>query len=198
MLLFAGCQNYPTPCMTTLAEIPAIRGFKVGDRLDELSKRFPGIQPKPGLIESTSELNIVTKWNSPYLKLGTYVANTEQHAELVGVDKVQLEFLDNAISKVRITYSDQLYSADFDKTLYQNLSDTLKLSGAWVVDSSREKKRAKMMRCHGFNIQAGVDRITLADSPYVEIESQDMKEILWKKDLERIRQIKEKEKAFKP
>jgi hypothetical protein len=217
VLFFVGCQPQIKPCTTTVAEVSDLRGFKVGMSLDEVSKRFPGIQPHPSYDhpEISSRIEINPRSGSGYSTKGTYNADVAQHPELEGVQKVELQFIENSIASVRVTYNDT-HDMNFGDTFFPKLTSSLNLKGEWSPASSEQYEREKVMQCQGFDVKAevkikdvdtnkiqsgrGTDAFTY--TPYVQIELPNMEKVLKDKEWERGRQKQEKEKeksdAFKP
>ncbi len=220
-LLFIGCQspNQIRNCATQLSEVSDIRGFKIGMPLDEINKKFSGIKPKPSYSnpEFSSEIEIKSfSFGDDYsYSDGTFSANTERHPELAGVDKVTLQFIENKVSMIRVSY-DETKDISFDDTFFQKLSETLNLKDNWLPASSENYERAKTIRCKDYTVKAevyikdidtnkvrsgaGSDAFTY--SPYVEIKLTNMEQILRDKEWEKSKQKQEKEKeknnSFKP
>lgn len=147
ILLFAGCQPQTKPCTTTLAEVSDLRGFKIGMSLNEVSKRFPGIQPRPSYDhpEISSRIEINTLSSGSYSDKGTFYADARQHPEFEGVRKAELQFIEDKIALVRATYNDT-HDMNFDETFFPKLSNSLNLKGEWYLASNEKYERAKVMR----------------------------------------------------
>jgi hypothetical protein len=186
--------------------------------LDEINKKFSGIKPKPSYsnseVNSEIEIQIKSSIESDSSYDGFFLANTKIHPELAGIGKVKLQFIENKVSLIRVSY-DETKDMHFDDTFFQKLSEALNLKDNWLPDSSKNYEGAKIIRCKDYTVKAevqskvdinkvhsGAGNDAFTFSPYVGIELTNMEQILRDKEWEKAKQKQEKEKertnSFKP
>lgn len=211
--LFLSCQSPKQirNCTTPLSEVSDIRGFKIGMSLDEINKRFQGIDPKLSskIPEFSSDVDIrssVVALDSSYSD-GTFYASTKIHPELSGVDSVALKFVENKVALVRVKY-DETRDVKFDDSFFQKLSESLNLSDDWRIASNEDYERAKAIRCKDYTVTAEVDIVNvdtkkvlsgvasdaITYSPWVKIELTNLEQILRDKEWEKENRKEEKER----
>ncbi len=186
--------------------------------LDEINKKFSGIKPKPSHsnpeVSSEIEIQIKSSIESDSSYDGFFLTNTKIHPELADISKVKLQFIENKVSLIRVSYN-ETKDMHFDDIFFQKLSEALNLKDNWLPDSSKNYEGAKIIRCKDYTVKAEV--LTKADInkvhsgagndaftffPYVEIELTNMEQILRDSEREKAKQKQEKEKersnSFKP
>ena len=147
-------QGRAAACTLSLEQAPEVRGFGLGMSLDEVRRRFPGLEARPPL-----EVNWSPEFG--YLEARIHAADIlriyPQHkSEFKGVQSVTLKFLDGRVTYLEVEYDDSAKWDDVD-TLLESLTASLNLPApeAWQADEPRVKgseRWAKRLTCDGFKI----------------------------------------------
>lgn len=125
----------PLPCPLTIENSPELRGFKLGQSLEQVRRRFP----------RNSSLSLP----GPAAQANLGLNDLAGHSELEGVKSVSLGFLDNKLALLAVTYDVSVHwdSSDQFKT---SLANSLKLQqSGW-----KSRGTARVLDCEGFTIEA--------------------------------------------
>lgn len=154
----------PSKCDLTLIQAPALRGFRLSQRLNDVLARFPGVQTSEILSNSAAAPTV----NRTLLDVifGTYYALkpqtpaaghnlTENWNEILadsrffpdfqGVSKLHLEFIEQQLIAVRVEYKNDIRWRTNDEFVAASAS-ALGLSNHW--------KTGSLLSCVGFTIHA--------------------------------------------
>lgn len=151
-------------CDLTVAQSPALRGFRLGESLDDVVRRFPSWQIRETADKTPSESP--TNHSSLDVVFGTYYALTPQtpasgrnitdrwsevladsrfFPDFEGVAKLHLEFIDRQVIAMRVEYKDDIKWQTIDEFVAASAT-ALGLSTQW--------KSGPLLTCNGFTIQA--------------------------------------------
>jgi ankyrin repeat protein len=181
-------------CALKPAESPALRGFKLGMSLSEVTARFRNF--------TMPETNSCGRLNLDFNEAqGTLKNLALKPEELRGVSRVRLTFVDERLAYLRVTYTRESGAAN-PSEFRAALSGSLSLPGKWRVTGGGDNwDQAYVMGCDGFKVMAGY----LA-GPYVELHDVEaLRRLLQRKVDEEGRQRREAEeeqerrkRGFKP
>lgn len=200
-----------------------LRGFRLGTSIDEVQRRFPGVQ-----FTSYSSLGVSTIVLSP-VKDGyrsmldgrsvrpysdSNVFDTAQFPGFDDVSKIKLSFVQGEITTIEITYkddevwrnADDFINAVTAKLNIPNAWGALESKPAFSVNGSEMVSEFRTMQCIAFQVRISVDhwrgelRVL---NPTIQVTNaaveEEAKEAERKQGLEAERKEKEKRReAFKP
>jgi hypothetical protein len=180
LMLQASCANSVTTpkCTITLAQSPEMRGFRLGMTLDELKQKFPNL-PEP---KYEPQYKYSSKYGLPELEFyssnknevmyGTTAGlrvDANQYADFKGVHNIIVQFLDNKICSIKVSYETETKDPKFKEDFYQKVYESLKLDGAWTQPNSKEEDK-RLITCNGFTVEAKMDTaISGYYQPYVKL-----------------------------
>lgn len=151
-------------CDLTVAQSPALRGFRLGEELEQVLRHFPGLDTREMAYNATTQARI--NRSSLDVILGTYYALTPQtpaaghkitdtwneiladsrfFPDFAGVAKLHLEFIDKQVVAIRVEYKDEIRWQTVDEFVAASAS-ALGLSTQW--------KTGSLLTCVGFTLQA--------------------------------------------
>lgn len=136
-------------CGLTIAELPELRGFKLGINVVEIRRRHPNFpQPQPdsiGYAQADHHIHYLMSFGEE---------SVIYEPDRKGLSRIQLAFFDGKIVEMKITYDDSVKWIDVGEFI-TSLSNSLKLPGisAWMeIDpNSRE------LTCNGNSIRASLE-----------------------------------------
>lgn len=195
----------PSKCDLTLAQAPALRGFRLKQSLNDVLARFRGVQTS----EILSNTPAAPKTNRSLLDVifGTYYALTSQtpaaghkltenwneiladsrfFSDFEGVSKLHLEFIEQQLIAIRVEYKNDIRWQTNDEFVAASAT-ALGLSSQW--------KTGSVLSCVGFTIQAsssfGPSTLELRD-PNAEAAARQREEELKKREEDK------RKSTFKP
>jgi ankyrin repeat protein len=181
-------------CALKLTESPALRGFKLGMRLREVTARFHRFtMPEK---DSCGRLNL--DFNEARRALSGLALNPR---ELAGISRLRLTFVDERLAYIRVTYARES-SLSNPQEFRAALSASLSLPGKWRVTGGGDNwDHAHVVGCDGFKVMAGY-----LVGPYVELHDVEaLRTLLGRKADEEVRQRREtqreqerRKREFKP
>ena len=144
-------------CALRLAESPALRRFRLGMSLQEVTARFRKF--------TMPETNSCGRLNLEFTEgRGTLKNLALKPEELVGISRVRLTFVDEQLAYLRVTYTSESGASNLSE-FRSTLSGSLSLSGKWRVTGGGDNwDQAYVVGCDGFKVMTGY----LA-GPYVEL-----------------------------
>ncbi len=153
-------------CALKLAESPALRGFRLGMSLREVTARFSKFRMPE--TDSCGRLNLDFDEGRGALK--NLALNPE---ELRGVSRVRLTFVDERLAYMRVTYTAETGAAN-PQEFRAALSNSLSLPGKWrVTGGGSNWDHAHVIGCDGFKVMTGY-----LVGPYVELHDVEALQIL--------------------
>lgn len=170
-------------CTLKLADAPALRGFKLGMSLREVTARFRRFQMPE--TDSCGRLNL--DFNEARGALSNLALRPP---ELTGISRLRLTFVDERLAYIRVTYSRESTVSN-PQEFRAALSASLSLSGKWRVTGGGDNwDHAHVVGCDGFKVMAGY----LAGA-YVEMHDvETLRTLLRRKADEEVRQRRESER----
>jgi hypothetical protein len=171
-------------CALKLTESPALRGFRLGMSLREVTARFRKFTMPE--TDPCGRLNL--DFNEEWGTLKNLALKPE---ELTGISRVRLTFVDGRLAYVRVTYSRE-GAVSSPQEFRAALSDSLSLPGKWRVTGGGGDNwdQAHVVGCDGFKVMAGY-----WVGPYVELHDVEaLRTVLQRKMDEEVRQRREAER----
>jgi hypothetical protein len=171
-------------CTLTLAQAPAIRGFRLRMTLAEVRARFPTLQVKAAAREGYTDATI-------------YAQELRGNTDFKGINRVTLQFLDNRITFIAVEYDDSVRWDSVDELL-PSLTSSLGLPGlsAWRASFPQDDGglRAKRLTCDGFQ----VDVWTLLNTQilFTDLATPEAQRI--RQEKEKVEQEQKQRRDFKP
>lgn len=161
------CTNsIATPkCTITLAQSQEIRGFRLGMTLDELKQKFPNL-PEPKYepryksdsIFGLPELEFYSVSSHENSSGTTTVfVDKNQYPDFKGIHNIIVQFLDNKICSIKVTYKTETKDPKIKEEFYQKIYELLKLDGGWTQPNSEEADK-KLMTCSGFTVLVNMNK----------------------------------------
>jgi hypothetical protein len=171
-------------CALKLAESPALRGFRLGMSLREVTARFRNFTMPE--TDSCGRLNLdfSEEW-------GTLKNLALKPEELTGISRLRLTFVDERLAYIRVTYSRDSAVSN-PQEFRAALSDSLALPGKWRVTGGGGDNwdQAHVIGCDGFKVMAGY-----WVGPYVELHDVEaLRTVLQRKMDEEVRLRREAER----
>ena len=153
-----GRLSNESECKLKPAESPALRGFKLGMSLHEVTARFRRFTLPE--TDSCGRLNL--DFNGEWGTLRNLALKPE---ELMGVIRVRLTFVDERLAYLRMTYSRERAVSN-PQEFRAALSGSLALPGKWRAAGGGGDNwdHAHVIGCDGFKVMAG-----FLVGPYVEV-----------------------------
>lgn len=144
-------------CELKVAQSPALRGFRLGMSLAQVSARFPRHEMPE--VDSCGRLNF-----SMDATFGRLRGEARRPEEFDGVQGIRLGFLDGRLTYVRVTYDGSTTWKGVGEYLAA-LSSSLGLPAFWYkAGDGPMVSQAHVIGCDGFKVVAGFDA-----GPYVEL-----------------------------
>jgi S1-C subfamily serine protease len=136
-------------CTLKLTESPALRGFKLGMSLREVTARFRRFTMPE--TDSCGRLNL--DFNEAQGALSGLALSP---GEMTGISRLRLTFVDERLAYIRVTYSRESAVSN-PQEFRATLSDSLALSGKWRVAGGGGDNwdQAHVIGCEGFKVIAG-------------------------------------------
>jgi hypothetical protein len=170
-------------CALKLADAPALRGFKLGMSLREVTARFRRFTMPE--TDACGRLNL--DFNEAR---GALSALALKPWELTGINRLRLTFVDERPAYIRVTYARE--SAVSNSQEFRSaLSASLSLPGKWRVTGGGDSwDHAHVVGCDGFKVMTGY-----LVGPYVEMHDVEaLRTLLGQKADEEARQRREAER----
>ena len=193
-------------CTRSLEQAPELRGFHLGTTFTQVQNRFPGF---PNLIANEDgsarvNINVASMPGPETVKPsggGHVLVSASRYPELLGTNRIILEFVDGRLAKMTVFYPKDLKWRSVDEFV-QRTSETLNLPDGWETSTSSEDY--KRVFCQGFYVRAGIDNEKYDEEklPFVEVADteasiQPLLRTLNRNENEN-RQEEERRKTFKP
>lgn len=181
-------------CELKAAQSPALRGFRLGMTLAEVSARFP----RYGMPEADSCGRLNFSMDATF---GRLKAEARRPEEFDGVQGIRLGFLDGQLTYVRVTYDGGTTWRGIGEYL-ATLSGSLGLPASWYKAEDRTTlSQAHMVGCDGFKVVAGFNAgpyVELHDTTAIQTMLRRKVEDVAKKEREAEEERERRRKAFKP
>jgi len=181
-------------CELRLAQSPALRGFRLGMTMGEISSRFPRYEITEADSCGHRNLTLDAAW-------GRLKAEARDPRDFEGVKNVRLAFLDGRLTYIRMTYDNGTSWKGIGEYLAA-VSSSLGLPASWYkAEGSTDVSNTHMIGCDGFKVVAGFEA-----GSYVELhDTAAVQSMLRRKvedDAKRKREAEEEKerrrKAFRP
>lgn len=132
-------------CSLTLAQSPAIRGFKLGLDVDEVLRQFPGRSEDPYVRSALSSAD--SQFGVAKLHVPTFPYKSEKRFE--GISQFDFEFLDKRLTSISVLYEGPEWNS-VDEFI-SKLAEPLNLPGAsyWTPSNL---STIKTLKCAGFEV----------------------------------------------
>ncbi len=157
LILKSGRVRDRKQCELKLVQALTLRGFRLGMTLPEAAARFPSyVLPS---ADSCGRLNLTfSAFNS------TLRAYAQRPEEFNGVARIDMTFLDERLTYIRVTYDPNTVWKNTNEYL-ATLSTSLGIPLSWYKAADGvTADNAHMVGCDGFKVIAGIYR-----GPYVEL-----------------------------
>lgn len=181
-------------CELKVAQSPALRGFRLGMTLAEVSARFPRYEISEA--DSCGRLNVYM--DATFGRLG---AEARRPEEFDGVQGIQLGFLDGRLNYLRVTYDGGTFWKGVGEYLVA-LSGSLGLPASWYKGEDRTTlSQAHTLGCDGFKVVAGFNAgpyVELHDTAAIQTMLRRKTEDVAKREREAEEERERRRKAFKP
>lgn len=168
-----GLQN--AKCTLTLAQVPELRGLRLGMNQERALARFPGIslERPDGFGLTKVRLTLMNRDDYPGGSVGrdrgvqidiaagtaegrSFLADRSKFPDLKGVNGIRLRFIDGRLSYLEMGYDDSVAWTDVDEFVGV-ISKALRLDGSWQKGpDSDNATREKELPCDGFLVTAGM------------------------------------------
>lgn len=165
--LLSSAPRAAAPCTMSLAQAPAIAGFRLGMTREEVQARFPN-SPVPAPDESGLSIMHLRGIQAP------------AGSALEGANNLTIELLDDRLVYIRVSYAttDKWQSMD---EFVASVAERLGVRGQWKRFYDWENKtirdaedlRDSALECHGFRLSAGIGIEGLTSNeqtPHLELE----------------------------
>lgn len=157
LILRTGRLRNESECALKLAESPALRGFRLGMSVHEVTARFR----KFTVPERDSCGRLTLDFQEARGTLGGLALRPH---DFTGVSRLRLTFVDERLAYLRVTYSRE-GAVSNPREFRAALSDSLKLPGKWrAAGDGDDWDQAHVVGCDGFKVMTGY----LA-GPYAEL-----------------------------
>jgi Ankyrin repeats (3 copies) len=144
-------------CVLKPTTAPALRGFRLGMSVSEVSDRFP----RYGMPQADPCGRQTFSLDTGFSRLRAFARRPE---EFDGVRSVRLAFLDGRLTYVRVTYEGGTEWRSVGEYL-ASISNSLRLPASWhKTEDGTIESHAHVIGCDGFKVVAGFDA-----GPYVEL-----------------------------
>lgn len=157
LILRTGRVRDESECALKLNESPALRGFRLGMSVREVTASFR----KFTMPETDSCGRLTLDFQEARGTLGGLALRPQ---DFTGVSRLRLTFVDGRLAYLRVTYSRE-GAVSNPREFRAALSDSLNLAGKWRAAGSGDNwDQAHVVGCDGFKVMAGY----LA-GPYAEL-----------------------------
>jgi Trypsin-like peptidase domain/Ankyrin repeats (many copies) len=157
LLRRTGRLRNESECALKLADAPALRGFKLGMSLREVTARFHRFTMPE--TDSCGRLNL--DFNEARGALSSLALRPR---ELTGISRLRLTFVDERLAYIRVTYARESTVSN-PQEFRAALSASLSLPDKWRVTGGGDNwDHAHVIGCDGFKVMAGY-----LVGPYVEL-----------------------------
>jgi hypothetical protein len=168
LLVQFGCS---TPCTRNLDQAPELRGFRLGANISQIQSRFlgfPELSPNEfGLAKVIIQASSISEAVKP--TGGGYVlVSASRYPEIVGTDKIILEFVDGKLALMKVYYPDDVKWNSVDEFV-KKTSESLNLPDGW--ETPEYTKDYQHVYCKGFFVRAGRDNEKYDEKklPFIEV-----------------------------
>jgi S1-C subfamily serine protease len=170
-------------CALKLTDAPALRGFKLGMNLREVTARFRRFALQE--TDSCGRLNL--DFNESRGALSSLALRPH---ELTGISRLRLTFVDERLAYIRVTYARES-SVSNPQEFRASLSASLSLPGKWRATGGGDNwDHAHVVGCNGFKVMAGY-----LVGPYVELHDVEaLRKVLGRKADEEAKRRREAER----
>jgi len=175
-------RNEPE-CALKLTGSPALRGFKLGMSLREVTARFRRFTMPE--TDSCGRLNL--DFNEAWSSLSGLALSP---LEMTGISRLRLTFVDERLAYIRVTYSRESAVSN-PQEFRAALSTSLSITGKWRATGGGDNwDHAHVIGCDGFKVMAGY-----LVGPYVELHDVEaLRKVLGRKTDEEARRRRETER----
>jgi hypothetical protein len=132
-------------CSGTAAQPPAIRGLKLGMKVDEVLREFPGSSEQPHIRQALSEADK----EFGLVRFAVPMHPYRSDSRFAGVSQFDFAFLDGQVTSFGVYYAGPEWS-NVDQFV-NRLAESLNLPGAYFWEPSTFDSM-KTLKCNGFEI----------------------------------------------
>jgi hypothetical protein len=183
LILRTGRLRNESACALKLADAPALRGFKLGMSLREVTTRFRRFTVPE--TDTCGRLNL--DFNEA---LGALSGLALSPRELTGISRLRLTFADERLAYIRVTYSRESAVSN-SQEFRAALSTSISLPGKWRATGGEDNwDHAHVIGCDGFKVMTGY-----LMGPYMEMHDVEaLRKMLGRKTDEEARRRREAER----
>jgi hypothetical protein len=135
-------------CALKSAQSPAVRGFRLGMSVREVTARFRRFR----MPETSSCGRLNLDFNEAWGALSDLALKPEEFA---GVSRLRLSFVDERLAYLRVTYRHESMPGKLEE-FRAAVSKSLALAGKWrVADGGENWDQAQVVGCEGFKVMTG-------------------------------------------
>lgn len=158
----SGCtEPKKDTCNLTVEQLPALRGFTLGEDAKEIIKRFPGFRVLLSkfhehiFVDINVDRDLWVADPSPDGRDSYIKVTASRYPELKGVDKIILQLVDNKVAQIIMQYKSEEFPSprDFQELdqFLEKVSQSLNIPVGWKTEDIYVKK----ISCNGFRVVAG-------------------------------------------
>lgn len=200
--LLAACAK---PCNLTVSQAPALRGFRLGMKPEELTGRFvsfPEIKNNDlGMANINLSFQPIVE-NVRVIDPSNFAISRVNFQDLADVRRIEIAFVDRRAFRVAVFYANRQLWQSTDQFL-NHVSATLKLPDAWqTLNHTQEYKNQS---CGEVSIYAGfkpADPTSVESYPFIELTDLHAYATAivrgYERDQRAKQQVEDQRKAFQP
>jgi hypothetical protein len=144
-------------CTIKLADAPEVRGLKLGMKLAEIKEHFKKVRTYYALDKQANDLG--------FMEAHIFIIGEAAKDEFVGLDGIEMQFLDNVLTSILIKYDTQVRWSSVDEFVGK-IAEAYRLPKQWddktymfiggrTIQFSKEVDNYKRaLTCNGFAVQA--------------------------------------------
>lgn len=160
------------PCTLNIAKAPAVRGVKLGMKIDEVLAMFPGSAEEVGVKASFDKADGYPKFGTVGISISPSQYSTKDR--FAGISGFNFWFLDGRIAQYEVQYQLPPVGPKWNRVddFIAKMAEAFQLPpvASWAGDQNDASR--KSLKCDGFQLQAsnlnfrGSLTVATVDTPY--------------------------------
>lgn len=142
-----------SPCTLKVAQAPAVRGVKLGMKIEEVLALFPGSSEKDEI--KSKIVNVDGYPNFGVTEISIFPQDYSTRDRFAGISGFYFVFLDGRIAQNQVGYQSPPTWQRVDDFVAK-LSDSFKLQPVTNWETDKNRPGAKILKCDGFQLEARV------------------------------------------
>lgn len=143
-----------SPCKLAVGQAPAIRGVKLGMKIEDVLAMFPGSAEKDQIKSEIGNIDGYPKFGLTSIYITPWEYSTKDR--FAGIDDFRLVVLDARVVKYQVEYASPPNAPSWRNVsdFINKLADSFKLPPAINWDEDQNTPYQRKLRCDGFQLEA--------------------------------------------